>query len=112
MPSLKKPIAITTAHLRSPTARESLPAQAEPYWLQLSPGRFLGYQRAQRRTASSWRVRVLVSGKYHKARIATADDAAKADGVHILSFKEAVDRAHAHAVMARPDTNAAALYPR
>ncbi|MCC8363267.1 site-specific integrase [Lysobacter sp. A6] len=110
MPAPKK--LITAAHLRSPTARESLPAQAEPYWLQLSPGRFLGYQRAQRRTSSSWRVRVLVGGKYHKARLATADDVAKGDGIHILSFKEAVDRAHTHAVVARPDTNAAVRYPR
>ncbi|HEY5849892.1 MAG TPA: tyrosine-type recombinase/integrase [Lysobacter sp.] len=92
------PRPISAAQLRSPSARAGLLAQSAPYWLILTPGRFLGYWPAKNRAASSWRVRLLVGGKYHKARIATADDYGKANGLDVLSFQQAIERAHTYAL--------------
>ena len=74
-------------------ARSRLKARTEPYWRQLHEGLFVGYRKGAR--GGVWYARTYEGGKYIKRKIGIADDYADADGVSILSYKQAAEKAMA-----------------
>ena len=91
------------ANLGTRTARLKLPPRGKPFYRQIEAGSHLGYRRLKGR-AGTWCVRQYVGNQsYVVETIAAADDYSDADGVAILSFKQAQDAArermvrHAHA---------------
>jgi integrase len=94
------------ARIRSPRLeyskpRLALPKRKRPYWVRISRGCKLGYRRND--VAGTWTVKVsgkLAGGREWIKVFATADDHEAPDGIRILSYRQAVDRALA---LARPD---------
>jgi len=83
---------VRDAQLGSRTARAALPARKKPYYRLILQGLHLGYYRGSR--TGSWSARrFLGAGRYEESRLGTADDIADADGVTILSFAQAQERA-------------------
>lgn len=80
--------------LETRTQRNKLPQRNEPYWVLLSEGFHLGYYRG--RSVTKWVARHRPAGRaggYNKATLGEADDSADADGVKVLDFRQAQDRA-------------------
>ncbi|MFN3725997.1 MAG: tyrosine-type recombinase/integrase [Allosphingosinicella sp.] len=76
--------------------RGRLPQRAEPYWRLLSEGLHLGYYHGKR--CGKWVVRFRPPGRdggYVKETLGETDDLTDANGSTILSYKEAVAKAHA-----------------
>lgn len=82
-------------------ARLRLKVRGKPYWRLLEAGRHLGYRKGAR--GGRWVARAFAGdGHYLEAGLGLADDASDADGVHVLSFAQAQDKARAWcAVQAR-----------
>ena len=79
--------------LDSREARSKLPARGKPYWRSIGKGLHIGYRRL-RGTAGTWSTRVYGgAGKYAIELLGTADDLLNADGVSILDFWQAQDKA-------------------
>jgi integrase len=87
------------ANLDKPEARSRLAARGKPHYRLIEPGLHLGYRKARGRkgkpaVAGKWVVRHYAGGQtYVVETIATADDFSNADGVAILNFKQAQDKA-------------------
>ena len=80
--------------LESRAARSRLGQRAEPYWTLLSEGFHLGYYRGRR--ASKWVARHRTPGQgsiYRKTTLGEADDTSDADGMRILNYRQAQDKA-------------------
>jgi integrase len=80
--------------LETRTARTRLPLRQEPYWTLLSEGFHLGYYRG--RSVTKWVARHRPPGRaggYNKTTLGEADDTADADGVRVLDYRQAQDRA-------------------
>ena len=80
--------------LESRAARSRLGQRAEPYWMLLSEGFHLGYYRGKQ--AAKWVARHRAPGQgqaYKKTTLGEADDTSDADGVRILDYRQAQDRA-------------------
>ena len=101
---------VRDANLDSRTARSRLKARGKPYYRTIEPGLHLGYRKSLS-GAGKWVVRQYEGEQaYTVETIATADDNADADGVAILDFRQAqekarermVTRAHAAAGKAGP----------
>ena len=76
----------------TPTSRLKLKPRKVPYgYVGLAPGIRLGYRRNV--GAGTWTVKVAIRGPAWTAKIGTADDLEKADGVHTLDFWQACDKA-------------------
>src|SRR3954454_14903203 len=95
---------VRDAALETRAARARLKPQGKPYYRTLDEGLHLGYRKGA--TGGKWVVRHYVGDEtYTVETIATADDAADADGVAILNYRQAqtkarermVHRAHAAA---------------
>ena len=74
--------------------RLQLDFRKKPYWLVLNEGKHLGYYRGPR--GGKWVVRFRHSGSccyYREATIARADDHAEANGLEVLSLKQAKEMA-------------------
>jgi len=93
---------IRDSNLDTRSARARLKARRKPYYRSIEPGLHLGY-RKPKSGSGKWVMRHYVTEKkYQIKNIATADDHSDADGVAILSFREAqtkvrelmVSRAH------------------
>lgn len=79
--------------LANRTSRQALAVSGKPYWLKIRTGIFLGYRRLDS-AAGSWSLRVPNGvGKYATKAIGTADDQCDADGLAVLSYDQAADRA-------------------
>jgi hypothetical protein len=96
---------VRDSNLETRTARGRLKARGKPYW-----GDHLGYRKPLS-GAGKWVVRHYNGGEAYTAQtIATADDFSDADGVAILSYKQAQDKdrmvkkAHAAAGLTGPFT--------
>lgn len=88
--------AVRDARLETRTARSRLAARHEPYWRLISEGVHLGYRKGKR--GGVWLARCRpAGGRYRKARLGAADDAAEADGSEVLDFRQAQDTARAWA---------------
>jgi integrase len=84
---------VRDAKLNSRAKREELEARGKPYWREIEQGLHLGYRRLTGR-AGTWCVRhYLGNQKYQNEAIGAADDYTDADGVAILNFKQAQDKA-------------------
>jgi integrase len=84
---------VNDARLETRAARARLKPQGKPYWRAIEPGLHLGYRRPQA-GSGKWVVRHYAGGQtYTTDTIATADDLSDADGVAVLSFKDAQDAA-------------------
>ena len=103
---------IRDTNLETRTARNRLKAAGKPYYRGLEPGLHLGYRKPVS-GAGRWVVRHYVGERvYEVETIGTADDFSDADGVAILSFRQAqelarermVKRAHAAAGRTGPLT--------
>lgn len=80
--------------LETRAARSRLPMRAEPYWRGISEGSHLGYYRGSR--GGKWVARFRQTGGskgYFKTSLGEADDCLDADGVRILSYKQAQEAA-------------------
>jgi integrase len=108
---------IRDASLDSRTARARLKARGKPYYRAIEPGLHLGYRRPTS-GAGKWLARHYTGNQtYQLETIATADDYSDADGVAVLNFKQAqekargrmVARAHTAACKGAPVTVADAM---
>lgn len=83
---------VRNARIDSRTARRSLAAQREPYWVKIAKGRFLGYRRAA--TGGSWLARYRDSAhRQHHCAIGNADDHLDANGIDCFSYEQAQTKA-------------------
>lgn len=80
--------------LETRAARARLPQRQEPYWALLSEGFHLGYYRGK--NSAKWVARYRPPGRaggYSKCTLAESDDTSDADGVRILDYRQAQDKA-------------------
>lgn len=83
---------VRDALLDSRAAREKLASRAKPYYRSLGPGLHIGYRKGK--TSGRWVVRLYVGEQnYTVETVAHADDKLDADGVSILDFWQAQDKA-------------------
>jgi integrase len=79
--------------LDSRAAREKLKARGKPYWRTIEQGVHLGYRRLRGKAGTWWSRHYLGDQEYRVEPIGPADDLSDADGVAILSYWQAVDKA-------------------
>jgi integrase len=95
------------AALGTPASRAKLQARAKPHYRALEPGLHLGYRRT-RGKPGTWMARYYCGKQEYKVEAIThptaygtapciADDASPADGVRVLSYAQAIERARARA---------------
>src|SRR5947207_9442206 len=85
---------VNDANLATRTARATLPPRKRPHYRLILQGLHLGYYRGAR--TGSWSARRFIGdGRYEEAKLGTADDVADADGMAILTFGQAQERARA-----------------
>jgi len=83
---------IKDTNLGTRTARTNLAVLSRPYYRLILQGLSLGYYRGAR--TGTWSARRYTDeGRYEEAKLGTADDVADADGLTILSFTQAQERA-------------------
>lgn len=77
------------------TARRELKPKREPYWVIIRRGAFLGY-RKNKKSGGVWIARIYGgNGKYTHETIAIADDIQDANGIDVLNFAQAQEKARA-----------------
>lgn len=79
--------------LGSRTARRSLRVFPRPVWLHLSGGRSLGYRKNSGKRGGVWCARFKAGKFRHEAKLAWADDIHDADGVSVLDYEQAIEKA-------------------
>lgn len=80
--------------LETRAARLRLPQRSEPYWMLLSEGFHLGYYRGKQAVKLVARHRPPGQGAaYKKTTLGEADDTSDGDGVRILDYRQAQDKA-------------------
>lgn len=84
---------VSEVRLQDKAARSRLKAREDPYWRVIGEGRHLGYFRGAKR--GKWVARIWLSDRYVKERIGYVDDVHTADGVAVLSWDQAVQKATA-----------------
>src|SRR3954471_17283864 len=85
---------VKDTNLSTRTARANLPPRKRPYYRLILQGLHLGYYRGAR--TGSWSARRFIGGgRYEETKLGTADDVADADGIAILTFSQAQERARA-----------------
>jgi integrase len=80
--------------LENRTQRDKLSRRSEPYWVLMSQGFHLGYYRG--RSVTKWVARHRPPGRvggYNKTTLGEVDDNSDADGVKVLDYRQAQDRA-------------------
>ncbi|MGB4108045.1 MAG: tyrosine-type recombinase/integrase [Alphaproteobacteria bacterium] len=79
--------------LETRTARRSLGQRAEPYWRTIGRGAHIGYRR-HKDGGGAWVARIrLENRKYIQQQIAITDDIEDADGIRVLNFTQAQEKA-------------------
>src|SRR5262245_62108626 len=92
------------ARLESRESRSRLASRGKPHYRLLEPGLHIGYRRLKGRkgrpaVAGTWVARHYIGGQcYVIEKIGIADDFSDADGIVILSFAQAQDKARARMV--------------
>ncbi len=101
---------VRDTRLESRAARERLLTRHEPYWRTIDQGAHVGYRKGSR--GGSWIARTRLDGtRYVKEVLGKADDTQDADGVAVLSFRQAQEKArawfaeHARKATADPDAH-------
>jgi integrase len=83
---------VKDTNLGTRAARAKLAARHKPYWRTIDPGRHLGYYKGAR--GGSWIARRYAGGgRYDEFQLGTADDTHDADGVEVLTFAQAQEKA-------------------
>jgi integrase len=83
---------VRDSNLETRAARGRLKARGKPYYRSLDEGLHIGYRKGK--GAGKWVVRYYTGQQtYQVETIATADDLSDANGVDVLSFKQAQDKA-------------------
>jgi integrase len=83
---------VRDARIETREARRKLAVQSEPHWRAIVQGAHVGYYKGARRGA--WLVRWRKpEGGYQKATLGEADDTRDADGVHVLTYAQAQQKA-------------------
>ena len=82
---------VRDTNLETRAARERLKARGKPHYRSIETGCHIGYRKGKK--AGKWVARMLTEGKYRVEVIALADDFSDADGVRVLSWKQAQERA-------------------
>jgi len=77
--------------LETRTARSKLKAEHEPFWVNIGRGLHLGYRKGS--SGGTWIARFYVDGKYKKQKIAKADDYQDENGIDVLDYFHAQDKA-------------------
>jgi integrase len=85
---------VRNAKLNTRTARSRLPARREPYWTPISEGCGLGYRRGSKGGTWIAKFRDETGRRYYDA-IGSADDARDPDGLSVLSYSQAQEKARA-----------------
>src|SRR5688500_11407019 len=84
---------IRDANLESREARSKLKVRAKAYWRAIDRGLHVGYRRLKGKPGT-WIVRHYLGKQSYKVeRVGIADDFADADGVAVLSFWQAQEKA-------------------
>ncbi|RJF86106.1 integrase [Sphingomonas cavernae] len=81
--------------LQERSARARLKVRHHPYWRMISEGRHIGYYRGPR--GGRWFARYRATGSaddYVRISLGVADDGCEANGVTILNWKQALDKAN------------------
>ena len=78
---------MTSFKLNSKAAREKLEPRHPQYWIEIDRGVHLGYRKSP--TGGTWYVRRYTGGKYIVKRIGLTDDNQPANGITVLSHKQA-----------------------
>ena len=90
---------VRDASLETRAARARLKPNSKPYYRALEPGLHLGYRKPQS-GAGKWVARHYVGQQaYEVETIATADDFSDPDGVAVLSFRQAQEKARERMVL-------------
>ncbi|MBZ9718551.1 site-specific integrase [Mesorhizobium sp. AD1-1] len=85
---------VRDAKYDSRAAREKLKARGDPYYSSIAEGLHVGYRKGK--VASVWVMRSYIGDQNYKvAKIGIADDVLDADGVEVLNWWQAVDKARA-----------------
>ncbi len=87
---------IKDADLGSKTAREKLRPSGKPYWRALDEGLHIGYRKGLHKAVWAMR-RYNRDGTYQVKTIGIADDSVPADGVGVLTFFQAQEKARREA---------------
>src|SRR5262245_10301502 len=83
---------VQDANLGTRERRAKLKARKKPYYRAIDQGRHLGYYKGAR--GGAWLARYFKgAARYAETKLGTADDSTDADGVEILSFAEAQEKA-------------------
>jgi len=82
---------MATVKLSSKEARSKLPPRHEPYWLEVDRGFSLGYRKSA--TGGTWYARRYTGSRYLKRRLGHSDDNQGADGIAVLSYTQARQKA-------------------
>jgi integrase len=80
--------------LETRAQRDKLKQRSEPYWVLLSEGFHLGYYRGK--SVTKWVARHRPPGRvggYNKTTLGESDDTGDADGINIIDFRQAQDKA-------------------
>jgi integrase len=86
--------AVRNAKLDTRSARTKCEIRREPYWQKISKGCFVGYRRISH--GGTWVARMRdAEGRQHYEALGAADDIRDADGLTVLSFSLAQERARA-----------------
>ncbi len=86
------PRTVHDTRLETRAVRERLKLNHEPYWRSIDSGAHIGYRKGKR--AGSWIARYRPDGgRYSKRVLGKADDTQEADGVTVLTFQQAQQRA-------------------
>jgi integrase len=81
-----------SSKLDTPSARANLPQRKSPYWQAITPGFAQGYRRAPK--GGVWLTKLVIPGRLRQeTTLGTADDTLDADGVYVLSFAQAQEKA-------------------
>lgn len=68
-------------------ARRQLESRTSPYWKQIDPGFSIGYRK--NKNTGTWFARRYATSEYTIRRLGAADDNQPANGIDVLSFKQA-----------------------
>ena len=83
---------VRDANLETRTARNRLSPQQKPHWRKIDQGSHVGYYKGKR--SRSWVARYFLGdGHYTETTLGLADDVQDADGVGVLSFSQAQNKA-------------------
>jgi integrase len=100
---------VQDANLGTRAARAKLKARKKPYYRAIDQGRHLGYYKGAR--GGAWLARYFKGARqYVETKLGTADDVSDADGVEILDFAAAQEKARAW--FAEQARTAAGLEPK